>query len=47
MLAGANAPGRATHLRQVKGKKLDKCCGTLVRVATTSFNQPQEAQHDS
>lgn len=40
MLAGANAPGRATHAKQVKGKKLDKYNETFVGVQTISFNQP-------
>ena len=47
MLAGANAPGGATNSRQVKGKKLKKRCETLVRVANTSFNQPQKVQNNS
>ena len=43
ILAGANAPDRVNHARQVKGKKSDKCSETLVEVATASFNEPQKA----
>ena len=43
MLAGANAPDRANHARQVKGKKSDKCSETLAEVANASFNEPQKA----
>ena len=33
MLAGAFAPGRASHARQVKGEKLDKCSENLATMA--------------